>query len=111
MPEFSTPFAGNNLGRNYDRDELIRAVRFSIAAEYEAVQFYEQVMRSTDDKDVLAIFKDIAEEEIMHAGQFLSLLERISPGDKKKYEEGFRENKELWEKAGSGKKMILRGQR
>jgi rubrerythrin len=111
MPEFGTPFAGDDLGRKYDRDELIRAVRFSIAAEYEAVQFYEQVMNATDDKEVLAIFRDITEEEVMHAGQFISLLERISPEDKKKYEEGFKENTELWEKAGVGRKMILPGQR
>jgi len=104
MPEFSTPFAGDNLGRKYTMDELIIAVRFSIAAEYEAVQFYEQVMNATDDKKVLAIFKDIAEEEIMHAGQFISLLEQISPEDKKKYEEGFKENIELWKKATEGRK-------
>ena len=104
MPEFGTPFAGNDLGRKMARDELIRAVRFSVSAEYEAVQFYEQVMRATDDQAVIAIFRDIAEEEIMHAGQFLSLLERISPEDKKKYEEGFRENEGLWKKALKGKK-------
>jgi len=104
MPEFGTPFAGNDLGRKLSRDELIRAVRFSIAAEYEAVQFYEQVIRAADDPAVIAIFRDIAEEEVMHAGQFLSLLERISPEDKKKYEEGFRENEGLWKKTMEGGK-------
>jgi rubrerythrin len=104
MPEFGTPFAGNDLGKKFGRDELIRAVRFSIAAEYEAVQFYEQVMQATDDPAVLAIFGDITKEEIMHAGQFLSLLERISPEDKKKYEEGFKENEGLWNKALEGRK-------
>ena len=104
MPEFGTPFAGNDPGRKFGKDELIRAVRFSIAAEYEAVQFYEQVMHATDDPAVIAVFRDVAEEELVHAGQFLSLLERISPEDKKKYEEGFRENEGLWKKAREGKK-------
>jgi len=30
------------MERKLDRNELIRTIRFSIAAEYEAVQFYDR---------------------------------------------------------------------
>ena len=46
MPEFANPFSGNRMERRLDRGELIRTIRFSIAAEYEAVQFYEQIAES-----------------------------------------------------------------
>jgi hypothetical protein len=34
MPEFAHPFAGNNIARTMSQNELIRAVRYTIAAEY-----------------------------------------------------------------------------
>ncbi len=53
---------------------MIRAVRFDISAEYEAVQLYMQLADSTDDKVAQAVLRDVAEEEIVHAGEFLRLL-------------------------------------
>lgn len=38
MPEFSTPFAVLAEKRKLTKPELIRAIRFMIAAEYEAIQ-------------------------------------------------------------------------
>jgi rubrerythrin len=49
MPEFANPFSGNNMERKLDRGELIRTIRFSVAAEYEAIQLYNQIAESTDD--------------------------------------------------------------
>jgi rubrerythrin len=43
-----------------------------IAAEYEATQMYVQLAESTDNKLAVAVLKDIADEEIVHAGEFLS---------------------------------------
>ncbi len=40
MPEFGSPFSGLAKDRNLSDAELIRAIRFMIAAEYEAVQMY-----------------------------------------------------------------------
>jgi rubrerythrin len=45
MPEFGSPFSGLAKDRKLNHEELIRAIRFMIAAEYEAVQLYMQVMK------------------------------------------------------------------
>jgi len=91
MPEFATPFSGNNNPKKLSKDELIRALRYDVAAEYEATQLYEQLIDATDDKLAKAVLKDIAEEELKHAGQFLRLIEHLSPDDETKYKEGFEE--------------------
>jgi len=38
MPDFGTPFSGLAKERKLTHEELIRAIRFMIAAEYEAIQ-------------------------------------------------------------------------
>ncbi len=43
MPDFGNPFAGLANDRKLTNEELIRAIRFMIAAEYEAVQLYMQL--------------------------------------------------------------------
>ena len=50
MPEFSQPFAGNNIDRTMSHNELIRAIRYTIAAEYEAIQLYLQMADATDNE-------------------------------------------------------------
>lgn len=88
MPNFSQPFNGNNLDRKLTKDEIIRAVRFSIASEYEAIQLYEQIKDSIDDKTVKQIFQDIANEEKVHVGEFLKTLYILTPKEMEFYKEG-----------------------
>ncbi len=45
------------------RPKLIRAIRFMIAAECEAVQLYMQPAESTDNKLAIEVLTDIASEE------------------------------------------------
>ncbi len=97
MPDFTNPFAGNRIDRKLDRDELIRTIRFSIAAEYEAIQFYEQIAESTDDSLVRKVMLDVANEEKEHAGEFLRLLREIEPGEEKFYQHGYEEVEEMIE--------------
>lgn len=40
MPEFGTVFSSLANDRKLRDEELMRAIRFMIAAEYEAIQFY-----------------------------------------------------------------------
>ena len=40
MPEFTNAFSGLKENRKLTHDELVRAIRFMIAAEYEAIQLY-----------------------------------------------------------------------
>jgi rubrerythrin len=79
MPEFGSPFSGLAHDRKLDQDELIRAIRFLIAAEYEAVQLYMQLAESTDNRLAIEVLKDIADEERVHAGEFLRLLKELAP--------------------------------
>lgn len=40
MPDFGQPFSGLANGRKLSEQELIRSIRFMVAAEYEAIQLY-----------------------------------------------------------------------
>ena len=74
MPEFSSPFAVLKNDRKLTKVELVRAIRFMVAAEYEAIQLYQQTAESTDNKLAKEVLIDIANEEKEHAGEFLRLL-------------------------------------
>ena len=43
MPEFGSPFSGLANDRKLTEAEIIRAIRFMVAAEYEAIQLYMQL--------------------------------------------------------------------
>ena len=91
MPEFGSPFSGLAGDRELTDEEFIRAVRFVIAGEYEATQMYMQLAESTDNKLAIKVLKDIADEERVHAGEFLRLLYELDPDEKKFYAEGAKE--------------------
>ena len=88
MPGFSSPFSGLANERKLTHAELVRAIRFMVAAEYEAVQMYIQLAESTDDKLAGEVLKDIADEEKVHAGEFLRLLKQLAPDEEAFYNEG-----------------------
>jgi rubrerythrin len=98
MPEFGNPFSGMASAKKLTDTELIRAIRFLISAEYEAIQLYVQLAESTDNKLVKDVLVDIADEERVHAGEFLRLLYEIAPDEKKLYEDGAEEVQEIMDK-------------
>jgi len=98
MPEFGTGLTGLALDRKVTHSELVRAIRFMVAAEYEAVQLYMQLAESTDNVLAQEVLKDIAEEEVVHAGEFLRLLKELEPGEEKFYKEGAEEVEEIIQK-------------
>jgi len=91
MPDFGHPFSGLATERKLTEEELIRAIRFMISAEYEAIQLYIQLADSTDNKLATEVLKDIADEERVHAGEFLRLLKELAPDEEKFYAEGAKE--------------------
>jgi rubrerythrin len=95
MPEFGSPFSGLASDRKLTESELIRAVRFLVAAEYEAVQLYMQLAESTNNRLAIEVLKDIADEERVHAGEFLTLLKQLAPDEEKFYAEGAEEVEEM----------------
>ena len=98
MPDFGNSFAGLKKDRKLTEAELIRAIRFMIAAEYEAIQLYMQLAESTDNKLAIEVLKDIADEERVHAGEFLRLLRELAPDEEKFYAEGAEEVEDEIEK-------------
>ena len=104
MPEFGSPFSGLAKDRKLTHEELVRAIRFMIAAEYEAIQLYMQLAESTDNKLAIDVLKDIADEERVHAGEFLKLLYVLAPDEEKFYAEGAKEVEEEIKKLKKGRR-------
>lgn len=94
MPEFSNAFSGMKADRKLTHEELVRAIRFMIAAEYEAIQLYEQLADSIDHELAKQVLIEISNEEKEHAGEFARLLEVLAPGDESYYTEGRGETEE-----------------
>lgn len=95
MPQFSNSCNVKHCDRKLSKEELIRAIRFNIAAEYEAIQLYEQVIESTDNDLVKMVLRDISNEEKEHAGELLKVLIEIAPEESKYYAEGAHEVEDM----------------
>jgi len=94
MPDFGNPFSGLAKDKKLTNEELIRAIRFMVSAEYEAIQLYMQLAESTDNKLAVEVLKDIADEERVHAGEFLRLLKELAPDEETFYLKGAKEVEE-----------------
>jgi rubrerythrin len=94
MPEFRSPFSGLANDRKLTDKELVRAIRFMVAAEYEATQLYTQLAESTDNKLAVKVLKEIADEELVHVGEFLRLLRELAPNEENLYVKGAKEVEE-----------------
>ncbi len=80
MPEFCSSLPSSlKAGEKLSKKEVIRAIRFMVVAEYEAVGLYTQLADSVDCEKVKAVLADIADEERVHAGEFLRLLYELEP--------------------------------
>jgi len=91
MPDFGHPFSGLKHDRLLTHEELVRAVRFMVSAEYEAIQLYMQLAESTDNVLAQQVLVDIADEERVHAGEFLRLLKELDPTEEQFYQQGAQE--------------------
>jgi len=78
MPDFVNPFSGT-VPRLMSKSELLRALRLDLAAELEAVHLYLAHADATDDPLARKVLVDIAEEEIVHAGEFQTLIAELFP--------------------------------
>jgi len=94
MPEFGSPFSGLANDRKLTNEELIRSIRFMVAAEYEATQLYMQLAESTTNQLAIEVLKEIADEELVHAGEFLRLLRELAPEEEKLSAKGAKEVEE-----------------
>jgi rubrerythrin len=91
MPELGSPSSGLANDGKLTEEELARAIRFMVASEYKAIQLYTQLAASTDNKLAVDMLTDIANEERVHAGEFLRLLRELAPNEEKFYAKGAKE--------------------
>lgn len=98
MPQFSNSFSGNILKDKLSKEELIRTIRFSISAEFEAIQIYEQISESTTNIEAKKVLEELADDEKVHVGNLYKLLEILSPDEIQKYSDGVNETCEILDK-------------
>lgn len=94
MPDFATIRSVYTPERKLTHTELLRAVKFAISAEFEAIQLYQQLMERTHNKEVIKTLTEITHDEKKHAGGLYKLLTLLSPEDEKAYDEGAEETLE-----------------
>ncbi len=100
MPSFGNPFTILQANKKITKEELIRGVRLMVAAEYEAVQMYLQLADACDDILAKKVLTDVANEERVHAGEFLRLLKHLAPDEEGFYNKGAQEVEDEIKKLG-----------
>ena len=78
MPNFTDPFPGIVPGRLMTPEEAVGALRLDLAAEEDAIHLYTTHAYAMANKDIRDALLDIADEERVHAGEFLRMIEGIA---------------------------------
>jgi len=91
MAEFVNPFSGMRPNRPLTTEELIRAIRLDIAAEEEAAHLYEAQADAANDPKAAEVLRNIAKEEIVHVGEFQTLLLQLNPEEAELLNKGAQE--------------------
>ncbi|MBQ9089568.1 MAG: rubrerythrin [Alphaproteobacteria bacterium] len=91
MPEFAKLDSIYTPEKYMTSVEILRAIKFAIASEFEAIQIYQQIMDSTDNKIIHNVLGEITDDEKKHAGGLYKLLEILSPEDEEQYQLGVQE--------------------
>ncbi|MHB1294686.1 MAG: ferritin family protein [Anaerolineae bacterium] len=95
MPEFNNPFSGTVPDRKLTLSELIRAIRLNISAEHEAVHLYMAHADATDNALARRVLTDVANEERVHIGEFMRLLEELAGDEAGWLDDGRKEVEEM----------------
>lgn len=91
MPSFLDPFPGVVPDKKLTNNELVRAIRLDMAAELEASHLYESHADATSNQEVKGLLIDISDEEKVHAGELLQLLEILDNDGAKFIDKGMKE--------------------
>jgi rubrerythrin len=81
-----------NIPQELKHRELLRA---AIISELDAINLYEQMAAVTEDKNLKAVFLDVAKEEKTHMGEFQTMLLRLDREQKSELAHGKKEVDEL----------------
>ena len=94
MPNFANPFQGN-VDRKISHAELMQALRLDIAGELEAIYLYDAHYQATDDPAAKAVLADIRDEEKVHIGELITLMNHLDAKETELFLDGEAEVKEL----------------
>ncbi len=86
------PIELNRIAKEDIDREILRT---GIMAELDAINLYEQMAALAVNKDIKLVLLDIAKEEKVHVGEFLTLLLKSDKQQAKEMEEGKKEVEEL----------------
>lgn len=101
MPDFADPFYGN-VDHKMTVTELVRAIRLDVAAEEEAAALYEAHADATDNPVAKKVLLDVANEERVHVGEFVRLIEILTGDELAWMNNGYREVEEMAEEVALG---------
>jgi len=73
---FTDPFPG--LKTPLKNGDLVRALRLDLAAEEDAIHLYTAHADATDNILVRALLVDISNEERIHAGELLHIIDALN---------------------------------
>lgn len=87
MSELTKPFQ-LVPDRKLSKVELVTTIRQALVAEHDAVAQYTLQAAATDDALVRTVLLDIADEERVHAGELMTLLEYLTENEKSFLQKG-----------------------
>ncbi len=102
MAAFLDPFSGLAPDRKLTDRELSRAIRLALSAEEEAVHLYEALVDATGHALAKSVLQEVANEERVHAGEFMRLLSLLLDDEDGKLKEGAGEVDEMRKKVAGG---------
>ena len=94
MPDFTNPFPGMRPTGDLDVHEIVRALRLDVAAEQDAVNLYSAQADRIAHPKVKNSLLSIADEERVHTGELVRLIEFLNPSESQLLKEGAAEVEE-----------------
>jgi len=85
--DFSDPFVGMTPGKKLSTEELLRALRISVASELDAINIYQAVIDCIDDENVKQVFAHIRDEEKEHYAEFTAAVNYLDVVQREKFTE------------------------
>lgn len=89
------PFVKQQNTKMQAHNDLVTAVRQDIIGELDAINQYNSHIVATDNELAKRVWTDIRNEERVHVGELLTLLQHLSPDEAMKLEEGRKEVQEI----------------
>lgn len=95
MSQFMNPSVVQTNSKKLTMREVTRALRQAIAAEEEAIHLYEFIVDLSPNELVKKVMQDIANEEKVHVGEILAVLNRLLSDEEGFIQEGMNEIEEI----------------